>query len=61
MAKIEEVDLAKVDKCAGGCGVKVRRFPSVPISGNGLDASPSGPWWCNDYIDRNVREAIHGA
>lgn len=44
--RLEDVDLAKVDLCPGGCGTRVRRFASVPIAGSGLDLVVSGPWWC---------------
>lgn len=53
----QSFDIGKVDPCAGGCGAQVRRFASVPIKGNGLDASPSGPWWCAECLQKRCSEA----
>lgn len=53
---LDKVDLAKVDPCPN-CGVPVRRMPSVPVSGHGLDATPCGPWWCSACIQAKCSAA----
>lgn len=57
MAGLDDVDVAKVDPCAGGCGMPVRRFAAVPVSGSGLDGEPSGPWWCAACLQAKTKAA----
>lgn len=57
MTALPEADLGKWDLCPGGCGTMVRRFPNVPISGSGLDSTPSGPWWCTPCLQKKTKAA----
>lgn len=57
VAAVDEIDLAKVDPCANGCGTLVRRFASTPIAGTNKDPITSGPWWCPACLAAKTRAA----
>lgn len=54
---VEDADLAIVSPCPN-CGKPVRRFSSTPIAGSGLDRIFSGPWWCDECLQKKTDAAV---